>query len=353
MDRAAYKTSVSLRRKRKAVGRGFESHRAHILMKGEIMYNVVDLFAGCGGFSRGFREAGFNIALAIENMPIVAKSFKENFPESIVLVKDIKLVKSEEIESYVKKVDVVIGGPPCEPFTGTNPRRLKDPLDRLYADPIGMLVLEFIRLVGDLQPRVFVMENVPGILEGYLKLALRKEFERIGYKDIHFNVLRAEDYGVPSHRTRVFISNVRIKPPKADHRITVIEAIGDLPEPDEPHNIPNHDPIYLPPKKIKRIAKLKWGEGLIKYLGAGGKVYTNYIRLHPYKLAPTVMGSSRFIHPFYNRLLTARENARLMSFPDDHIFLGSRDQQFNQVGEAVPVLLAKSIAQEIIKYLAR
>ena len=315
------------------------------------MFNVVDLFCGAGGFSRGFKEAGFDIALGLENLEPVAETYMENFPEAEIIVEDIQRVRAEEIERLVGKPDVVIGGPPCEPFTKANPKRRENPLDRLYEDPIGRLVLHFVRIVGDLKPKVFVMENVPSIVDGELRNALKREFKEAGYGEVYFNFLRAEDYGTPSHRLRVFISNIRIKPRPLKERVVVIEAIGDLPDPRSMHDIPNHEPVPLSPRRLKRIAKLRWGESLIRYRGAGGEVYTNLTRLHPYKIAPTVMGSSRFIHPFDNRLLTVREHARLMGFPDDHIFIGGRDLQFNQVGEAVPVPLAKAIALEVKKKL--
>ena len=314
-------------------------------------YTVIDLFSGAGGFSRGFEQAGFKIVLGLDNFEPVANTFQENFPDAIVIVEDIKNVRSEDILAEIgDRPDVVIGGPPCEPFTRTNPRREPDPLDRLYKDPIGRLVLHFIRIVGDLKPKIFVMENVPGIMEGCLKEYLRKEFARVGYPKIYFNVLKAELYGTPSYRTRVFISNIKLKPKPTGRLISVIEAIGDLPDPRSIHDIPNHEYVPLSPRKLRRISKLRWGEALVRFRGAS-KIYGNLIRLHPFKPAPTVMGSSRFIHPFEDRLLTVREHARLMGFPDNHIFLGGREVQYNQVGEAVPVPLAKAIATYIRNWL--
>ncbi|OYT62342.1 MAG: DNA (cytosine-5-)-methyltransferase [Thermofilum sp. ex4484_15] len=314
-------------------------------------FKVVDLFCGAGGLSRGFKEVGFDIMLGLDNYPPAIKSFKENFPGAKVIEADIKEIRGEDILSEVGEPDVVVGGPPCEAFTRTNPDRMRDPLDRLYVDPRGSLVLHFIRIIGELNPSVFIMENVPGILEGGLREALIKEFLRIGYREIHFNVLKAEDYLTPSHRTRVFISNIRIKPRPQGRRIKVIEAIGDLPEPDSIHDIPNHEPVPLSRRKKRKISRLRWGQALIHFKGAKGKTYVNLYRLHPYRLAPTIMGSSRFIHPFSDRIITVREQARLMGFPDDHIFKGGRDSQFEQVGEAVPVPLAKAIAMEVAKYL--
>lgn len=314
-------------------------------------YKVVDLFCGAGGFSRGFRDEGFRVVLGVDSVETVAQSFKYNFPQALVLVEDVGTLRGEDILSLIGQPDVIIGGPPCEPFTGANPLRRPDPLDRLYGDPTGMLVLHFTRLVGDLKPRVFVMENVPAIVEGPLREAIKREFARVGYPRVYFNVLRAEDYGCPSHRLRLFISNIRIKPEPLRRRATVIEAIGDLPPPQAPHEIPNHELICLSPRKRRRISKLKWGEALVRYPGVKGKVLYNYVRLHPYKLAPTVMGSSRFVHPFEDRILTVREQARLVGFSDDHVFFGGRDLQFDQVGEAVPPPLARAIAREVRRAL--
>ncbi|RLE98365.1 MAG: DNA (cytosine-5-)-methyltransferase [Thermoprotei archaeon] len=316
-------------------------------------YRVVDLFCGAGGFSRGFAEEGFEIVLGVDNMRPVAEAFRLNFPHAKVLVEDVKLLHGEDIESLVGEVDVVIGGPPCEPFTSANPKRREDPLERLYTDPVGRLVLDFIRIVGDLRPKIFVMENVPALAEGPLKEALRKEFARVGYDNIYFNLLLAEDYGTPSHRLRLFISNIKLRPKRSRRRVVVIEAIGDLPPPTSIHDIPNHEYVPLSPRKERRIRRLRWGEALIRYMGAEGKVYYNYVRLHPYRLAPTVMGSSRFIHPFEDRMLTVREQARLMGFPDHHVFYGGRDLQYDEVGEAVPVPLARAIAKEVRRFLEK
>lgn len=315
--------------------------------------SLVDLFAGGGGFSRGFYEVGFEPVLAIEVDEAPAKTYVSNFPKSLTISEDIRDLECWRLRSLLsnEKVDVVIGSPPCEPFTGSNPNRMKDPLDRLYKDETGRLVLEFIRILECLEPDYFVMENVPAILDGDLSSALKEEFSRAGHK-VYFNLLRAEDYGTPSRRLRVFISNVRIDPPKSGRLITVLEAISDLPEPSAEPQIPNHEPPpNLSKTKLKKAPRLRWGDSMVKYEGAEGRSLPNLIRLHPYKIAPTVLGSSRFIHPFENRLLTVREQARLMGFPDNHVFLGGRDQQYNQVGEAVPPPVAKAIALELLKHL--
>ncbi len=315
-------------------------------MRGIKTYRVVDVFAGAGGFSRGFADIGMSVVAAVEVDWSAARSFSANFPESVVIPRDVVEVTGEYIMRLVGEVDVLIGGPPCEAFTPTNPNRMTDPLDRLYVDPLGQLTLHFVRLVGELRPRVFVMENVVDIVSGPLKEALTREFARVGYA-VHFNVLHAEDYGVPSARRRMFISNVPLRPPKAQ-RITVGEALKGLPPPDT--GFPNHESAPLSPRKAKKVARLRCGEALIKFRGAR-EMYGNYIRLCPDDVAPTVMGSRRFIHPFEDRPLTVREQARLMGFPDNHVFYGPKDSQFNQVGEAVPPPLARAIAAEVAKRL--
>jgi DNA (cytosine-5)-methyltransferase 1 len=354
-----------------------------------IMKKFVDLFCGCGGFSRGFVEEDFEPVVAIEIDEKAASAYALNFNgklyekklnelvEKEVLCyvgdiplnippsdKDIKILKElgtyrgdinpvvinddiREIHSYdilkiCKKVDVVIGGPPCEAYTGANPNREKNPFDRLYKDEMGRLVLEYIRIVGDLQPEIFVMENVPGILEPDIRESIEKEFKKVGY-DVYFNVLRAEDYGNPSSRRRVFVSNIEINPEKLEP-VTVIGAIEDLMF--KGREVPNHEYVTLPKRVSKRLLKAKWGEGLVKFKGSSG-VLDNYIKLHPYKIAPTVMGKRRFIHPYENRSLTPREQARLMGYPDYHLFVGGKESQFNQVGESVPPTLSRAIAKVV------
>jgi DNA (cytosine-5)-methyltransferase 1 len=314
--------------------------------------SLVDLFSGAGGFAEGFRRAGFRILLGVDNDPAAIRSFKANFPEAVALAMDIREVTGSLIEQLVGRPDVVIGSPPCEPFTGANPRRMKDPLDRLYKDPVGQLVLHFVRIVGELKPRVFVMENVPAIMDDGLRDELERLFREAGYPKVYFNVLRAEDYGTPSHRLRVFISNVRLNPPRRRLKRTVADALNGVPPPGS-KTLLNHELTPVSERKLKRIARMGWGQALIMYEGAEGRRLPNLIRLDPRKPAPTVLGSSRFIHPFENRLLTVREQARLMGFPDNHVFLGGRDEQYNQVGEAVPVPLAEAIARTVRSYLER
>ncbi|MEM4082481.1 MAG: DNA cytosine methyltransferase [Saccharolobus sp.] len=311
---------------------------------------LVDLFSGAGGFSLGFKNTPIKIALAIDINHSAARTYSVNFPDTIVIEDDIRNITGYEILKLVgNKIDIVIGSPPCEPFTAANPLRMKEPIERLYLDERGTLTLEFIRIIDEIRPKIFVMENVPAIIGSpSLREALLNEFKKAGYDKIYFNILRAEDYGNPSRRTRVFISNIPLQNIKIYRKITVYEAIYDL---DNRTDIPNNEISELSEKKISEISKIKFEEYLTMYKGSEDKNIPLYIRLNPYDIAPTVLGNSRFIHPFHDRFLTVREQARLMSYPDDHIFLGSKDDQYNQVGESVPIVLSTFIAKEIVGIL--
>ncbi|AAK40604.1 DNA cytosine methyltransferase [Saccharolobus solfataricus] len=314
------------------------------------LIKIIDLFSGAGGFSLGFKKLGIEPKLAIDINHAATRTYSLNFPNTIVIEDDIREISGGEILKNVgNDIDVVIGGPPCEGYTAANPLRMQDPLDRLYLDQRGNLTLEFIRIVDEVKPKIFVMENVPAIIETQsLRDALINEFKKAGYGNIFFNILHAEDYGNPSKRSRVFISNVRISPIKNQKRITVYDAIHDL---DNKLDVPNNEVSEPNEKKLLKISKIGYGKYLTMYRASKGRSIPLYIRLSPFDLAPTILGNSRFIHPFHDRFLTVREQARLMSYPDDHVFLGSKDEQYNQVGESVPVALSTAIAKEILGIL--
>ncbi|AAY80035.1 DNA cytosine methyltransferase [Sulfolobus acidocaldarius] len=312
---------------------------------------VIDLFSGAGGFSLGFNREPFEIKLSVDINHAAARTYSINFPNTVVIEDDIRNITGRDIRYLIGgEPDIIIGSPPCEPFTGANPSRRSDPLERLFVDERGQLTLEFIRIVGELKPKIFIMENVPAIANiDVIRSSIEGEFLRIGYPKVYFNILRAEDLGNPSRRTRVFVSNVKLKQQKSARLNTVWNAIGDLA--DRPNLLPNHEIAEVSEEKIRKFARLDFGDYLSMFKGSSGRNIPLYIRLNPYRLAPTVMGNSRFIHPFENRFLTVREQARLMSYPDDHVFVGNRDEQYNQVGESVPVVFSTTIAREIMGIL--
>lgn len=306
---------------------------------------VLDLFCGAGGFAAGFQAAGYEIVAGVDLSYNAFLTYSHNFPNAHVYNEDIHELHAIDLTDKIGIIpDVVIASPPCEAYTSANKYRQKEPLKRLYDDERGWLVLDAIRIIGDLQPKLFIVENVPELLSGELKWALRQEFRRIGHENIFFNFLFAEDYRTPSIRKRLFISNRKIKPEKQPNRSTVHQILS-LPSPTSFHDIPNHAWCPISPKKMKKLYKLKPGNALVFYQSATRKTYTNWVRLEPNKIAPTVIGHSRFIHPYEDRVLTVRENARLMGFADDHQFIGGLENQYDQVGEAVPPPLAEAIAR--------
>jgi DNA (cytosine-5)-methyltransferase 1 len=316
------------------------------------MFTVIDLFAGGGGFSYGFREKGFTISSAVEINPSACRTYERNISPLQLFCTDIRTLSGREFKN--QNPDVVIGGPPCEAYTPVSLNRMDNPIDRLYIDERGRLTLDYIRLVAHLRPKVFVMENVLQITEGQLKYALIEEFRQAGYERIYFNVLRSENYGSPSERTRVFVSNIYFKDYlerfRVSRKTTVWEVIGDLPKPDFPHDIPNHSWVDIPKKFKKRWDKLRFGQSAL-YFGKGKKVFKDYTKLHPEKISPTVKGSGRFLHPYQPRLLSVREQARLMTYPDHFIFEGGLNEQYNQVGESVQPLISTLIATAVREYL--
>ena len=313
---------------------------------------VIDLFAGAGGFTRGFVDEDFHVLAAVENEPGARAAYAANFPKHHLITDDLKKVDFAALAEEVGQPDVVIGSPPCEPYTPANAERRKEPLDRLYKDPAGALTFHFIRAVGELQPKAFVMENVPAIADEPLKQELRALFRKQGFPRVWMQSLRAEEHGTPSRRIRLFASDLKLEPPPEPAQPSVAQVIGPLADLDATfQELPNHLKLTVSRKEGARIAELDEGESLYHWRSAQGRVLGHKTRIRGEELAPTIMGSSRFVHYDQSRFLTVREHARLMGFPDDHVFAGGRGQQYDQVGEAVPPPLARAIAGEVRRLL--
>lgn len=331
----------------------------------------IDLFSGAGGLMRGFMNAGFAPVFSVEIWRPAIETHMLNYPNVPLLDCDIREIKNDQLEQYKGMVDVVVGGPPCQGFSTIGKRLVKDPRNEL--------VFEFIRFVDVIQPKVFLMENVRGLLSsdgGKIKEAIEEEFRAKGYK-VQSKVLCAADYGVPQLRNRVFFIGVRtdldIEPsfPKATHNkstyVTVGEAIGDLV--GKENTVPNHVPMKHNKIVEARISCIKEGEGIPReglpedvahgsrsdYIENEIKNFSHvYRRLSRFRPATTMVpGHNAFpLHPTENRSLTVREAARIQTFPDDVTFCGTRQDQCIQVGNAVPVLLAEKLAEHINSLLA-
>lgn len=350
---------------------------------------IIDLFCGCGGLSEGFEDAGFEIICGNDIDKNIINSFKLNHPNAKSIMGDITTISSEDLLNDNKKEDIflIIGGPPCQGFSTVGNRKKEDPRNKLF--------YEFVRVVRDIKPKMFVMENVPGILtmqEGKVKDIIKEEFENLGYK-VNIQVLSAEKYGVPQKRKRVFfVGNIFGKDfefPIAEFDgkekpfRTVWEAIGDLPPigsgmeaknyVEKPktefqkflrngqneltyHISPNHSEIMI--KRMKNIKQGQNHSNLPKELKLNSGYSNIYGRLIANEPADTITGNcgcvsapGRFIHPFKHRAITVREASRLQSFRDSKIFVGNQNSKYKQVGNAVPPLLAKALALKIKNFL--
>lgn len=344
-------------------------------------YNVIDLFCGAGGLSYGFERAGFNVLLGIDNDAKALETFERNHTGAKSICGDItEITYRDHIAPLLdgKKIDVIIGGPPCQGFSLSGPRNFNDPRNKLY--------LSYIRLVEEIQPKAFVIENVPGLVglfNGEVKDNIIKTFAEMGY-EVKYRILCAADYGVPQNRKRVVFVGVKGEntfeyPAIQTEQVTCEMALSDLPPlvdvlgedvqsyETEPQNayqklmreksgeVRNHVAASHS-EKVQHIISLVPDGGNYKDLPAEFRESRNFhvawTRFHSQKPAPTIdTGHRHHFHYKYNRVPTVRECARLQSFPDDFIFLGNKTQQFRQVGNAVPPIMAQRIANQILQLL--
>jgi DNA (cytosine-5)-methyltransferase 1 len=320
-------------------------------------YKLLDLFCGAGGFSLGFTSTfkGTHLAIDIDSEPL--ETLTLNQKGVATLRKDISTLHSNEIiEILGGTPDIVIASPPCEEFSLANPNSDTTIAERIYGSGVARLLLDTIRLIGDLSPRVFVIENVAALLHGGGKLIIETEFERVGITNVKFHLIRSHQYGNPSKRLRVFISNIDLNLPRSKAP-EVMDVLADLPQLclgavfTENPQIPNHELRPLTEDRLKQVRKTRRGHGAKHFRVSKKKSLPNWVRLYPDQISSSIIGLSRYIHPYEDRLLTVREHARLMSYPDDYIFTGHMDSQYNQVGESVPPLISKLIAEEVKSYI--
>lgn len=377
-----------------------------------MMYKLIDLFAGAGGLTTGFHLAGFDSLCAIDRDAKALATYQHNYPNTKVINQDIRLVNPSELRSWLnlqrEELSVMIGGPPCQGFSKNVPAG-----ERNLNDSRNLLYKTFLEFVQEFRPICVVMENVSEILkayEGVVKNEITKQLELLGYKVVSAS-LNAANYGIPQTRTRAFFvaslnklpdlpqqthyqnkinctttnpycSQLNLFEPSISSIVTVRDAIGDLPPldagqeyigegyPSVPQStyqsiirskstkIVNHIARALSPIQTARVRLLKEGQDARDlpselapkkhYSGAYGRLYwdqpartiTRWV-FHP--------GSGRFFHPTQNRTITIREAARLHSYPDNFHFLGTYTDMASQIGESVPPLLAKAIANSLLR----
>jgi len=347
---------------------------------------AIDLFSGCGGFSYGFQQAGFHVLLGVDNTDIALKTFAKNHDNSRTL--NLDLHKDEAIDEIVnaiegKKVDVVIGGPPCQGFSLTGKRNENDERNTLFN--------AMFRLAKRVNPKAIIIENVPGLLKlynGKAKKEIIEMCEEYGYT-CNPQILFAPDYGVPQIRKRVFFVALRKglgtfefpeKQFSVNKYIGCKAAIDDLPnlefdlggeeleynkKPSSEYQrmmrngnkiIFNHVGTKHTDHVIDVISQVPEGgnhKDLLPGVGDSRKFNEAWTRYHSERPSKTIdTGHRNHFHYKWNRVPTVRENARLQSFPDDFIFLGNKIEQNRQVGNAVPPLLGKVLAEQLKVYLS-
>lgn len=351
-------------------------------------FRILDLFCGAGGLSWGMdKNPHFQTTVALDFDAQAADTFKKNMPYAEVVVGDItdSTVK-ERIVSLAQQtgVNMIVGGPPCQ---GYSMKGKKLGLE----DPRNFLFREYLSLVEKLQPEVFVIENVKGLLlsaNGWFKAQIIEAIEGLGYT-VRFGILNAADFGVPQSRERaIFICSkhreIPLPAPTLERRTTVRDAISDLAylESNEGdfeqeyttdaqsdyqammrtgstklynHKASNHKQVAI--DKLKLIPPEQGKECLPEEMHGKQKFKTTWGRLKWDEVSPTI--DTRFDassngtnnHPFLNRAITPREAARIQSFDDRFVFYGSKVYVRKQVGNAVPPLLAKAIADQIYAVL--
>jgi DNA-methyltransferase (dcm) len=365
------------------------------------MFKCVDLFCGAGGLSQGFRQNGFDILLANDFDTWCEATYRLNHPETIFVSGSIQNIEARDILSPLDMqagdLDCIIGGPPCQAFSVYNHQR------GMHDERSG-LFREYLRLVEGLMPKYVVIENVPGmnsVEDGIAVSEIKQGLSRLGYK-VDVSLLKAEDYGVPQERRRLFFIGNRIGAdinfPAPTHGTnakpfaTVWDAISDLPAlkngegqdgvpyPIKPQvdyqkfsrkgatTVYNHIAPSLGDINLKRLHYIpeggSWRDIPVELLPAGMKRAKRsdhtkrYGRLRKDGLASTILTKcdphwGAFFHPEQDRVITVREAARLQGFPDKLVFLGNRSEQYKQVGNAVPVQMSAAVAKMVFQSLSQ
>lgn len=342
---------------------------------------LIDLFSGCGGLSHGFEQAGFECVLGVDFDKPALETFAHNHPHAKAMKLDLSEDQSiKEIIKYVgdKPISVLVAGPPCQGFSLTGTRNENDKRNKLF--------YSVFKVAEVVKPKCIIIENVPGIATlygGKARNAILEEFKRLGYSCSE-KLLYAPDYGVPQIRKRMFFVGLLDQPsftfPTATHSpidyITCSEAISDLPslendtgkevadyetEPQSKYqkymrqnssNLFNHVGTNHSDLVVSVIRQVPEGgnhKDLPEGVGDSRKFNEAWTRYHSQKPSKTIdTGHRNHFHYRWDRVPSARENARLQSFPDDFQFIGPKTQQYKQIGNAVPPLLGLALGKQLI-----
>ena len=344
-------------------------------------YKILDLFCGAGGLSLGFARAGFSVVKAVDIDPWAINTYNENRKEKVAEVLDVTTMTKDYLDK-LGPIDGIIGGPPCQGFSIANGQRIID-------DERNKLYREYFRILKEIKPKFFVIENVTGLLtlaKGTVRDDILKRAKKMGY-NVEYKILNASQYGVPQVRMRVMFVGIHksctsgkfIFPEGESKPVSIEDAIGDLPSLDKGED--NTTYIHAPKTEYQKmirdgmtilhnhilskhtaktkntIAMIPEGKricDLPEELRGGRKYEALMRRMDRKKPAVTIdTGHRTYFHYEELRIPSTREVARLQSFPDSYIFTGPRNDQQKQVGNAVPPILANVIANAIYKHITK
>jgi len=372
------------------------------------VYKMADLFAGCGGLSLGLEQAGFTPWFVNEIVPDYCNTYKYNhkLSDSHYYIGDINELNKnlDKYDNFIKGLDLVCGGPPCQGFSMANRQRIID-------DPRNQLYKAYLTFLSYVKPKFFIMENVRGMANKYSEIMENfKEYLGEGY-EFDYRLLYAQDFGVPQNRERFIMIGNRIgidpknifdaidshkrKPfvlkdalfglphleSKKQKGQSGVEDIAsglterdfDYPETDfyrfingnrKITKLYNHKNRYNNPRDIEIYRRLPQGanslhesiEDIMPYKRRNGIFKDKYFKLDESQICKTITSHMRFdcnmyIHPWEARGLSPREAARIQTFPDDYVLTGAQNSWYAQVGNAVPVKLAKAIGDGIMEFM--
>lgn len=354
---------------------------------------VIDLFAGCGGFSTGFIQAGYDVSKAVEFDVSIAKTYQLNHPNTKMIVADIGMVDNHDYFSE-GEADIIIGGPPCQGFSMAGARIRGGFID----DPRNYLFKHYFNVVKIVKPQIFIIENVKGILtmsQGAIFNEIVNLFSDKNNFDgdkyyVHHKVVNGLNFGIPQHRERVIIIGVKNhdfdieylfkqtysaiieNQPNYFDKVTVWDAISNIPHPtddgmclaspaitiyqmylsNDVQTLYNNNATSHTGVSVKRMKNIKQGDNWTCLDEEIHSVHSGaYGRLEKFGVSPTITtrfdtpSGGKFIHPIEDRTLTPREAARIQSFPDTFVFYGKKSSICKQIGNAVPPKIAYFLAK--------
>lgn len=321
-------------------------------------FTYIDLFSGAGGFSLGFDKAGFKNVFSVDREPEFCETYKFNFPNHKLIQKDITKLTKKEILNLVnnRKVDVIIGGPPCQGFSiaGNIGRRFLN-------DERNYLFKEFARVVKIVNPKFIIIENVARLYNhngGKTRNDIINEFKKIGYH-VECKVINTVDYGIPQIRRRIIFMGSRITKnlPFPESKVEKYTTVKEVLEKyiRKRNWYENHIPMNHTQQMLKKMSYVKDGGSRLQiptYLRPKSGDVRKYIRYNSNAPSICITGDMRKVfHYSQNRALTVRELATLQSFPDNFVFQGTSISQQQQVGNSVPPSMAEIIANTLVKVL--